>query len=281
MPGASCCPAPGVIRGFDIEAWLAISARNLTIAEDMNLDIATMCNGCYGTLLDANHQLKYDSDKRELINEHLDGIDRQYRGTINVKHVVEILYTDFGLESIRRRTKYGRKPKLDLNVAVHYGCHLTKPASIRPFDKEFEEPIFLDELVETTGCTSIDYKDKHMCCGAGGGVRSAFKEVSLDYTREKLENMREAGVEAIITACPFCHLQFDIGQVEINDMFKDEISAPFNIPVIYITQLLGLALGLSAKSMGLIKNEELSGVPPYTSVNPLLEKIGEEIWIVK
>jgi heterodisulfide reductase subunit B len=277
MEGASCCPAPGVFRGFDITTWLVIGARNITIAEENGTDIALMCNGCYGSLLEVNHTLKHDKEKRKMVNEHLAKIGREYKGTVDIKHIIEVLYHDIGLEKIKNRTKYGRKEKLDLNVAVHYGCHLLKPGEIRPWDLEVEEPRFLDELVEVTGCISLDYKDKGMCCGAGGGVRGAFKEVSLDFTREKLENIVATGADAIVTVCPFCHLQLDLGQVEINNIFKDKIDAPFKIPVIYYTQLLGLALGMEPESLGLLKKHDLSGVPPFISVEPFLKKIGEEV----
>lgn len=279
MEGASCCPAPGVFRGFDIESWLIVGARNITIAEENGTDIALMCNGCYGSLLEVNNILKTDPKKRAIVNSHLSKVGREFRGTIEVRHIIDILYNDFGLEKLQQRTKYGRKEKLDLNVAVHYGCHLVKPAASRPWDCDVEKPRFLDELVEITGAKSLDYTDKNMCCGAGGGVRSAFKDVSLDMTKDKLINMKKAGAEAIITACPFCHLQFDLGQIEINSSSKDLVKPNFNIPVIYYTQLLGLALGFTAEEVGLLKNKELTGVPPFISIDPVLTKIGENIEI--
>ncbi len=234
-----------------------------------------MCNGCYGSLLEVNHTLKHDKAKFKMVNEHLAKINRQFQGTAKIRHIVDILYNDLGVDKIKNRTKYGRKQPLNLNVAVHYGCHLVKPSEIRPWGQEAENPRFLDELVEATGCKSLDYKDKFMCCGAGGGVRGAFKEVSLDFTREKLTNMVAAGADAIITTCPFCHLQLDLGQLEVNNIFKDKIQAPFNIPVIYYTQLLGLALGMSFEELGLIRSPDLKGVPPFTSIESILKQIGD------
>ncbi|MFX0048422.1 MAG: CoB--CoM heterodisulfide reductase subunit B [Candidatus Hermodarchaeota archaeon] len=275
MKGASCCPAPGVFRGFDIETWLVVGARNISIAEELGLDIALMCNGCYGSLLEVNHTLKHDTEKKRKVNEHLAKIGREYKGTVEIRHVVDIMYNDIGPKKITDRTKYARKKPLNLNLAVHYGCHLTKPGEIRPWDNEVENPRFFDELVEISGCKSLNYKDKFLCCGAGGGVRGAFKEISLDYTREKLENMSAAKADAIITSCPFCHLQFDLGQVEVNNIFKDQISAPFNIPVLYFTQLIGLALGMTPEELGLIRSPDLKGVPPFTPVKPILIKLGD------
>ncbi|MFW9867628.1 MAG: CoB--CoM heterodisulfide reductase subunit B [Candidatus Thorarchaeota archaeon] len=277
MEGASCCPAPGVFRGFDIDTWLVVGARNITIAEELGVDITLMCNGCYGSLLEVNHTLKNDKKKLKMVNNHLAKIGREFKGTVKIRHIVDILYNDVGVEKIRNRAKYGRKNPLNLKLALHYGCHLTKPSDIRPWNQESEKPTFLDELVEISGCRSIDYKDKFLCCGAGGGVRGAFKEVSLDYTREKLENITKVGADAIVTACPFCHLQLDLGQVEVNKIFKDKISTQFNIPVIYVTQLLGLAFGMDPEELGLIRSPDLKGVPPFVPLTPVLKKIGINI----
>ena len=89
--------------------------------------------------------------------------------------------------------------------------------------------------------------------------------------------MKQVGAEAIITACPFCHLQFDLGQLEINSTSKDLNGSSFNIPVVYYTQLLGLALGFTAEEVGLVKSKELTGVPPFISTEPIIKKIGESI----
>ena len=275
MKGASCCPAPGVFRGFDIDTWLVVGARNIVIAEELGIDITLMCNGCYGSLLEVNHTLKHDKEKKRMVNEHLAKIGKEFKGSIEIRHILDIFYNDIGPEKIRNRTKYGRKTPLNLNLALHYGCHLTKPKEIRPWGSDVENPTFFDELVEISGCKSLNYKDKNMCCGAGGGVRGAFKELSLDYTREKLENISAANADAIITCCPFCHLQFDLGQVEVNNIFKDKISAPFNIPVLYFTQLIGLAIGMTPEELGMKISPDLKGVPPFTAVKPILKKIGE------
>lgn len=274
LEGASCCPAPGVFRAFHIPTWLAIAARNNCLAEEKGVDIITGCNGCYGTLRDSWTELKHNSELRREVNEHLAKIDKEFKGTQEPKHLTQVLYLDMGIDYIKDFIKHKFK---DLKVGVHYGCHIIKPSNMRPWEGESENPTFLDELVELTGATSIDYKDKFMCCGAGGAVRSAIKEVSLDFTREKLTNMRNAGVDIIITICPFCHLQLDLGQVEVNGAFGDEIGEPFNIPVVYLTQLLGLAMGIDPNKLGLLKNHELSGVSPFISLEPFITKVKEQL----
>ncbi len=274
MPGASCCPAPGVFRAFHIPTWLVIAARNISIAEELGLSSLTGCNGCYGTLRDAWYDLEHNPKEKKHVNELLAKVGRTYKGTFEPKHVVQALYLDMGLDYLKDRIKYTFK---DLKVAVHYGCHIVKPSDKRPWNGEYEMPTFLDEIVEITGAKSVPYKDKFMCCGAGGAVRTAVKEVAADFTREKLVNMRDAGADIIINCCPFCHLQFDLGQVEVNNFYKDIIGEPFKIPVIYITQLLGVAMGMDPNRLGLIKNHNLQGVSPFIPIEPFLDIVKNQL----
>lgn len=246
MRGASCCPAPGVFGSFDLATWLALAARNLVIAEEMNVDIATTCNGCYATLQEANHLLKHDLKLRDLVNKSLAKVGKTYKGTIEVRHVIELLSDEIKLEIIEKKVK---KPLKDVRVAVHYGCHFLKPSETRMHGSA-ERPTVLDDLVKSLGAESIDYKDKAMCCGAGGGVRAAMLDVALDMAAEKIDNIIEAGADCLVTPCAFCHLQFDRGQVELNE----KLGKKYQMPVVFVTQLTGLALGMDAKELGLYDN---------------------------
>lgn len=245
MEGASCCPAPGVFKSFDKSTWLALAARNLCIAESMGCDILTLCNGCYGTLKEANEILKTDSEQRDRVNTILGEVKKEYHGTIQVRHIAEMLYRDIGPDKLSGMIK---KP-LPLNVAVHYGCHLLRPTKYREI-KSPERPIFLDEMVDALGAKSIPYRDKMLCCGAGGGVRTAALDVSLDMAREKLQNIKDAGADVVVTPCGFCVFQLDKGQIEI----KDKLGVFFNIPVLHYVQFLGLALGFSPEKLGVYNN---------------------------
>jgi len=256
MEGASCCPPPGVVKSFHKPTWLAIAARNLTLAEALNVDATTLCSGCYGTLREANTILKEDAAMRENVNKILHDYGKEFHGTINVKHIVEVLYNDIGIQKLKDLVK---RP-LNLKVAVHYGCHLLKPTKYRTVEST-ERPKFLDELVEVLGAKSIPYRDKMMCCGAGGGVRSSSPDVSADMTREKLENVKNAGADCIVTPCAFCHLQFDIGQIEVEKKF----GVKYNIPTMHYVQLLGLALGLDPEKLGLYSN--------VIPADPILKKL--------
>ena len=246
MRGASCCPAPGVFGSFDLATWLTLASRNLVIAEEMNANIATTCNGCYATLQEANHLLKHDPKLRDLVNKSLAKVGKKYKGTIEVRHVIELLSDEIKLETIEKKVK---KPLKNVRVAVHYGCHFLKPSETRMHGSA-ERPTVLDDLVKSLGAENIDYKDKAMCCGAGGGVRAAMLDIALDMAAEKIDNIIEAGGDCLVTPCAFCHLQFDRGQVELNE----KLGKKYQLPVVFVTQLTGLALGMDAKELGLYDN---------------------------
>ncbi len=273
LEGAGCCPAPGVFRSFDINTWRVLGARNITIAEDLERDMCIMCNGCYGTLNDVNMQLKEDSEKRDYVNEKLKEIGREFKGTIDTDHILWTLYNDVGMKKIKNKIVH----KLDYNIAIHYGCHILKPIHNKPWKDSFETPTFFDDIIELTGAKSIPHQDKMMCCGAGGGLRGSVKQVADDFTRDKMESYRSAGVDMVVDCCPFCHLQLDLGQVGINTDFKDKIEEPFKLPVIYFTQLLGLAMGLDPYRLGLLRTPQPKGIPPFIPVVPMFTKFIDNI----
>jgi heterodisulfide reductase subunit B2 len=241
LEGAGCCPAPGVIRSFDQNTWLALGARNLALAEKQGVDIMTICNGCFGSLFEANHVLQHDPEKLKAVNQILGKVGMKYNGTVKVRHFAEVLYNDIGMERIKTFVKN----PLDYKIAVHYGCHFLKPSRLKQLD-DSERPKLLDELVEVTGAKSINYKDKIMCCGAGGGVRSRNSATALKMTEEKLKNIKKVGAQMILDVCPFCHLQYDRSQKDLPG---------FDIPVIHLSQLHGMAFGLPREQLGLEAHE--------------------------
>ena len=239
LKGASCCPAPGVTRSFDQDTWRAVAARNLVIAQNAGVDVLTICNGCFDTLFETAHQLNHDKEALAKVNKVLKEIGMEYKGETAVRHFVEYLHREIGLDAIKSKVKKnGGKP---LKAAVHYGCHFLKPSTVKKIDNP-ERPTIFDEIVEALGVESVEYKDKGTCCGAGGGVRARTPDVALKMTKENLTNMKAAGVEVIVDCCPFCHLQYDMGQAELKE---------FQIPVLHLSQLMGLRFGLDREKLGL------------------------------
>jgi len=257
LKGASCCPAPGVVRSFDEPTWLALASRNLALAEKAGHDILTGCNGCYGTFKEALHIVHENPDRLQDVQKILKEVGHKYQGNVDAKHLVELIY-EIGPEKIKKLVK---RPLKGLNVAVHYGCHLLKPSKLRPWQQK-QKHTFLDEIVEATGATSVKYKDKYTCCGAGGGVRASNTTVSVDIAKDKFDNAKDAEADCILDACSFCHLQFEASQTQLN---KELGETRYQIPVIYITQLIGLALGLEPDDLGLNKH--------VVSTQPVLDKV--------
>lgn len=254
MPNASCCGDPIAFQSLDRETWLAIAARNLCIAEEMGKDILTLCSGCYETLKTANVTLKREGSLREEVNEVLSEVGREFKGSIEVKNLLEVLQ-GVGAEKIRDLVV---RPLRDLRVATHYGCHLVRPSDILNFDDPMR-PVTFDRFIELTGADSVPYLKKMLCCGAGLRMIDAKKALSL--VEMKLGYIEEAGADCMALLCPYCMLQYDVTQ----RMIKRGDGGRFRIPVLYYPELLCLSMGVKPEELGLRLHR--------ISVEPVLKKI--------
>ena len=233
MEGANCC-APFSIQSIDYTSWLALAARNLCIAEQMNLNILALCNDCYESLLATNTILKENREVRDEVNEILAEVGLEFKGKTDVKIFSDVLYEDVGIKRIKDAVK---NPFNGLRVAVQPGCHLSKPKRLH-----FEQWMgitALDELVEATGAKSVPYERKEACCG--GPLRGVDDEVALHVAKQKLDSIRAAGVDSIVTVCPFCYRELDMGQIEIERHVKEK----YDLPVMNFAELLRLAMGMN------------------------------------
>jgi len=238
LEGAGCCGTPDM-ESISHEMALAIAAWNISLAEEKGLDIMVLCNGCHEVLLKSNRMLKEDAKLRKEVNEILSEVGRKFQGTIEVKHMVKVLYEDVGVEKIREAVK---KPFKGLRVAVHYGCHMLRPSELLRFDDP-ENPKILDELVNATGARSVEYPDKFECCGAP--ILAVNEELSNSIAKYKAQIARKYA-DVMVTACPFCFLQYEGCQVT---GWEGE-----QIPVLHYPQLLGLALGLEYDDLAINEN---------------------------
>ncbi len=229
------------MRSIDKEAQLLISARNLAIAEERGLDIITLCNACTITLQEAKMELDHDEELKKRINEKLNKIGKEYRGTAKVRHFARFLYEEYTPEKIKEKVK---RPLSGIRAAAHYGCHFIRPTEVyRDFDDP-EHPQSLDKLIEATGAESPDYPDKQRCCG--GGILGIKEEDALLMTKNKLDDVKNVGVDCMISICPFCSIMYEGNQKKIEKTYETE----YKIPVLYYPQLLGLAMGIPSEELG-------------------------------
>src|SRR4030066_551310 len=237
MPEFNCCGLP--LDPVSHEMMLILAARNLALAEQQGLNIITLCPGCAGTLKKVNKILKADKTLREQINGHLKESGLEFKGTVEAKHILQVLKEDVGLEKIKASVV---KPLTMLKVAEHNGCHILRPKEYIGFDDP-EDPQTLKTLIEATGATCLDYMDETEGCGAPSvGVND---KIALQLAREKLSNIKKVGAQAMITICAFCHIMYETNELRIEKMFDEK----YGIPVLHYPQLLGLAMGLSPEEL--------------------------------
>ncbi|MHA1929682.1 MAG: CoB--CoM heterodisulfide reductase iron-sulfur subunit B family protein [Candidatus Thorarchaeota archaeon] len=246
MNDANCCGAQ-YIESVNRMAYAAMSGRILALAEKEGMDILALCGACSGSLKINKHFLDNDIHARDEVNEILAEEGLKYTGKARVRHLLQVLNEDIGIEKIEAAV---RKPYTGVKLSAHYGCHVTRPYEIVQVDDP-ENPTILDRLVEAVGGTSVDYPGKTRCCG--GPMLAMDEDVAATIGLEKIENIAEAGADAIVTACVFCDIQ--LTQVQ----FGDKDSTLRKIPVIPITQFLGPALGIGEDVLGI----ELNKIDPH------------------
>jgi heterodisulfide reductase subunit B len=234
-----CCPPP--IQSINLETSQAVAAYNICLAEEAGLDIVTLCNGCFESLAMANAALKKDNKLRAKINGILSKAGKEFKGTIEVKHFLQVLIDEIGVECIKASVV---KPLSTLKVAPFYGCHSLRPSELLEFDDP-ERPHILEDLIEALGAESVEYRDKLKCCG--GLLRGISDDLALDLARDKLVNTSKAGAECIATVCPFCFVALDIGQIQMKSKFNEV----YDMPILHYSELLALALGIDPNELAL------------------------------
>lgn len=246
-----CCGFP--LEPLSRVKALAMAAYNLMIASERHLDIAALCSACAETLVKARWLLSRDEALLKRVNRELRKLGVEYVGEApEVLHILRVLHDEVGVEDIRRRIQ---RPLKGLRVAVHYGCHYMRPSEAYGGFEDPERPRSLDELVEATGAESVDYPGKIDCCG--GALLAMSEDVAKEMAAKKLRSLSALNVDALILICPFCAIMYD--------RYQSLILEEGRIPVLYYTQLLGLALGLEPDALGL----DLNAV----SVEDLLAKV--------
>lgn len=238
----NCCGAT-IYMSVDETTSLAISARNLALAgRDGGRDLVAPCSACYTVLLKTNRFLRESPELREKVDRLLGEAGLAYGLNVRVRHPLDVLVNDVGIAAIASAATR----RLDgLRFAPYYGCQIVRPE--RGFDHS-EFPETLDRLFGALGAEPVYYPVKTRCCG--GMLMTTFPEVCLELIRELLACAAENGACCILTTCPLCQVNLEAQQDRVNRAF----GTSFVIPVLFFTQLLGLALGLEEKTLGLQRN---------------------------
>lgn len=234
----NCC---GATAAHSLDHFLAIGlgGRNLKQIGEMNLDMASSpCAACYSRLKSAAIELRQNVDIREELERLL---EVKIPVEIEITNLLELMVTRVGLENIARRVQ---KPLRGLRLAAYYGCLLTRSVAVSEFDDP-EQPMSMDRLLRVLGAETVTWSHKAECCG--GGFATCGTDIVIDLGGQVLQSAREAGAEAVVVACPMCQINLDTRQRAIDACH----GVRYDLPVIYFTQLMGLAFGYPARKMGL------------------------------
>ena len=236
----NCC---GSTTYFHIDELLAytLTARNLAIAEKTGLDVVAPCSACFKNMFFTAVHMKKDPDLAEHINFALEEDGLNFSGNTKVKHLLEMFAQDVGPEEIRSKVTH---PLEGVKVAPYYGCQILRP---RKDHEEIENPRYFEDLLSAIGATPIEYSLKTRCCG--GSLIISSRIAALSMVRNLLQCAVDQKADMIATACPMCQVNLECYQQSVNQEFGTQ----FTVPILYFTQLMGLALGVPKKKLGIGK----------------------------
>ena len=233
----NCC---GATTYFYIDELLAytLCARNLAIAEKTGLDVVAPCSACYKNMYFTVAHLKKDPDLAEHVNFALEEDNLHFTGDINVKHLIEVFCQDVGSEELKSKVT---KPLTGVRVAPYYGCQIVRPQKEK---EDVEQPQFFEDMLSAIGATPVNYPLKMRCCG--GSLMISSRTAALSMVRNLLQCAVDSQAMVIATACPMCQINLECYQQQVNQ----EFGTNFSMPILYFTQLVGLAMGILPKKLG-------------------------------
>lgn len=270
IDGFTCCPEKSLVNNIDHGLWTLTAARNIAVAEGEGLNIMSPCTGCVSNLATVKSELKTNPKKKAEVNGVFESIGRKYEGRIKLSHLVPFFHDEVGANAIKSAIKRDFR---GMKFAVHYGCHMMRPGHALKNDDPLDPKKF-DNLIRILGGESMDYMTKLTCCGQGLD-RVDQHENALTMARLKLKELKTLGADAMVLCCPSCFLQFDNNQ---NLMEKD--GERLGIPVLYFTDILGLAMGYKSEELGLDSHriDVLPFLKKWEAMNqaPKINEIQEE-----
>jgi heterodisulfide reductase subunit B len=239
----NCCGATSYNSMDEMKAF-GLSARNLALAEKQlnggeSLDIVAPCAACYLVLNKTQHYLKEYPEIGQKVHGALGAAGLSYAGLVNVRHPLDLLVNDIGLDKVKAQVK---QPLKGMKVACYYGCQIVRPYST--FDNQ-SDPQAMDQLMKAMGAEVIDWPLKTRCCG--GSLTGTVQEVGVRLSYILVKEAQKRGADVIATACPLCQLNLECYQDKMRSWYNDSIK----FPVAYFTQLMGLAYGIEGKKLGM------------------------------
>lgn len=251
---AVCCGDP--VKSVNDFAANYLGARVLALADLTGLsDLLVPCNRCHFVVSEAKHLIENDENARTKISSLLKEEGLEYDSNIRIWHTIDFLHDCVGLDCIKKAVV---KPLEKLKLAVHYGCQILRYSDLGRVD-DAEDPRKLDELIKAIGGQSVDYSEKLDCCGSH--LLLSHVDSALSLAGQKLKALQVLGVDGLVVSCPDCGIMFDAKQKDASST----VGAKLNLPVLYYTQLLGLALGVEPSKLGLQLNQ--------SSVDQFLSKV--------
>jgi CoB--CoM heterodisulfide reductase subunit B len=239
--GFTCCPEKSLVNNVDSGLWKLTAARNVAVVDELGIDLVSPCTGCVSNLATVKKELKSDPGARAEANAVLKAAGREFTGKASLNHLVPFFHDKVGVRKIKDAVKTDFS---GMRVAIHYGCHMMRPSHALHNDDPLS-PVKFDNIVRALGAESIKYRTKLTCCGQGLD-RVNQHDNALKLAREKLRELMALGADALVLCCPSCFLQFDN-----NQFLMQKEGERLSIPVLYYTDMLGLAMGYTAEELGL------------------------------
>jgi len=239
IKGWTCCGASAAHQ-TDRKLAASLASANLLKAGQMGMDMVVNCAACYNRSKVANYEIINSEEMRQSV---ADSLGEPYDGSVPVRHFVEILLKDFGPAKLRKKIV---NPLTGLKVAAYYGCYLVRPPEATNFDDP-ENPTILEGLIDVTGAANVEWSGKVDCCG---GMQNLTRtEITIRRSAAVIEMAQAAGAECIAVACPMCQISLDVRQADMEKL----LGKKYTMPVVYLAQLLGLALGIPPEKLGFDK----------------------------
>ena len=236
----AACTGAGVLSERSPLLADTLNGRTFAMAEARGLPLMTICSTCTGTMLACRRRLE-DPEHRARVNELLAPEGLRYQGTVEVKHLLWILFEEVGLDRVRALV---RRPLTGLRVAPFYGCYLVRPSALTSADHP-ERDRYLEDLIVALGGEPVEYEGARACCGFP--IVTMNRDNALRLTGRRVREAKDRGADLMVTPCPLCHLNLDGQQAEA----ARALGTPLGVPVLHLPQLLGLAFGLGPRELGL------------------------------